>query len=283
MTERDITLADGRTLRAHDAGPDAGALAGLWHHGTPGLGELPEPLMDVAAEVGIRWFGYDRPGYGGSTRDEGRDVAAAAGDVAQLVDALGIDRFATLGASGGATHALAVAALLTGRVVGVVSIAALAPFHADGLDWFAGMYGGGEAELQASVAGRHTLAAHLAASDFDAEMFTPADFETLAGEWGWLGSVAGRALGSDAGAAVDGMVDDDLAFVRPWGFDPAQVSAPTLVLQGDDDRVVPPAHGAWLAATLPHAQLRAVPGAGHIAVMQQAADACRWLAALPNR
>lgn len=276
MTGRDITrdviLADGRTLRAYDAGPDAGDLAVLWHHGTPGLGELPLPLNEVASEIGIRWFGYDRPGYGPSTRYEGRTVADAAGDAAHLAAAFGIDRFATLGASGGGPHALACAALLPGRVTAVVAIASLAPFEGSD-DWFAGMYAGGEAELRAAVAGRDTLADHLAATDFDPAMFTAADMQALEGKWGWLGTVAGRALNS----GLDGMVDDDLAFVQPWGFDPAAVAVPTLVLHGMDDRVVPPAHADVLHAALPDAEVRRVVGAGHLAVMNEVSDACRWL------
>ncbi|MBE7189440.1 alpha/beta hydrolase [Jatrophihabitans endophyticus] len=274
MPEVDLVLHDGRTLHAYDAGPDAGSLAVLWHHGTPGLGELPDPLAEVTAELGLRWFGYDRPGYGGSTRAEGRDVAAAADDVQQLTDALGIDRFATLGASGGGPHALACAALLPDRVTAVVTAAGLAPFDAPGLSWFEGMYTGGAAELHAAEQGAEVLAAHLAASDFDPEMFVASDVAALEGAWGWLGSVAGRALAT----GLDGMVDDDLAFVRPWGFEVGDVRAPVLLLHGADDRVVPPAHSAWVAAHLPGGEHRVVPDAGHVAVLRAAADACRWLA-----
>lgn len=270
----DVVLADGRTLRGYDAG--TGGLAVLWHHGSPGLGDLPEPLSDVAAEAGVRWFGYDRPGYGGSTRDEGRAVARAADDVRQLADALGIERFATLGASGGGPHALACAALLPERVTGVVTLAGLAPHDADGLDWFDGMYAGGAAELHAAEQGARALGSHLEATGFDPEMFVASDFAALEGVWGWLGAVAGRALAHGS----DGMVDDDVAFVRPWGFDVAGVAAPTLVLHGVDDRVVPPAHGRWLAAHVPHAVHREVDDAGHVAVMREAAAACHWLAEL---
>ncbi|HEY4866084.1 MAG TPA: alpha/beta fold hydrolase, partial [Candidatus Dormibacteraeota bacterium] len=138
VTETDLELSDGRRLHIYDSrGHDADAsLAVFWHHGTPNLGDPPEPLLPAAAQRGIRWVSYDRPGYGGSTPHPGRDVASAAADVSAIADALGIGQFALMGHSGGGTHALASGALLPKRVLGVVSISGLAPFGAEGLDWF---------------------------------------------------------------------------------------------------------------------------------------------------
>ncbi|MFG2626946.1 alpha/beta fold hydrolase [Streptomyces sp. NPDC048473] len=109
VTETDLELSDGRTLHVYDAHAEgAGAgLAVVRHHGTPNVGAPPEPLFPAAAENGVRWVSYDRPGYGGSTPHPGRDIASAAGDVAAIADALGIDRFAVMGHSGGGPHALA--------------------------------------------------------------------------------------------------------------------------------------------------------------------------------
>jgi pimeloyl-ACP methyl ester carboxylesterase len=132
VTETDLELSDGRTLHVYDAAAEDAAthLAVFWHHGTPNLGAPPEPLLPAAAERGIRWVSYDRPGYGGSTPRPGRDVASAAADVAGIADALGIGRFAVMGHSGGAAHALACAALPPGRVLASVLDAGTAA-----LDW----------------------------------------------------------------------------------------------------------------------------------------------------
>ncbi len=141
LREFDLRLSDGRTLHAYDTGADdvGNQLALFWHHGTPNIGAPPVPLFPPAARLGIRWVSFDRPGYGGSTPLQGRNMASAAACVSSIADALSIDQFAVMGHSGGGPHALACAALLPERVLGVVSVAGLAPFGAEGLDWFAGM------------------------------------------------------------------------------------------------------------------------------------------------
>src|ERR1700719_2426616 len=130
VTESDVELADRRSLHFYDtgAGDVEDRLAVFWHHGTPNIGAPPEPLFEAAAQRGIRWVSYDRPGYGGSTPHPGRNVASAAADVASIADALGLERFAVMGHSGGSMHALACAALLPQRVIGAVCVSALAPF-----------------------------------------------------------------------------------------------------------------------------------------------------------
>jgi pimeloyl-ACP methyl ester carboxylesterase len=275
VTETDLELGDGRTLHAYDTGADdaAGRLAVFWHHGSPNIGAPPEPLFSAADRLGIRWVSYDRPGYGGSTPRPNRDVASAAGDASAVADVLSIDRFAVMGHSGGGSHALACAALLQERVLGVVVVAGMAPFDAEGLDWFDGFGPAGVAELRAAAAGRAALEKHLAQSDDEPE-FTPEDEAALAGEWSWFIDVVRPALAGGMG----GFIDDDLAGVRAWGFDPADVAAPALFLHGGRDRVVPAAHGEWLARRCPSAQLWLYPEDGHISVLNSgAAAAMSWL------
>jgi pimeloyl-ACP methyl ester carboxylesterase len=176
VTETDLKLGVGRTLHVYDTGADDadGRLAIFWHHGTPNFGAPPEPLFASAARLGIRWVSYDRPGYGGSTPHPDRDVASAADDTSSVADALSIDRFAVMGHSGGGSHALACAALLPERVLGVVSVAGLAPFDAEGLDWFAGMSDSGVASLGAAAEGRAAKERFEASgAEYDPEMFTP--------------------------------------------------------------------------------------------------------------
>jgi pimeloyl-ACP methyl ester carboxylesterase len=275
VTETDLQLGDGRTLHVYDTDADGadGRLAVFWHHGSPNIGAPPEPLFAAAEELGIRWVSYDRPGYGGSSPHPGRDVASAATHVRSIADTLGIDRFAVMGHSGGGSHALACGALLPERILGVVSVAGLAPFDAEGLDWFAGFGPGGVAELRAAAAGRAALEKHLEESD-DEPDFTPEDEAALAGEWSWFIDVVNAALAGGIG----GFIDDDLAGVGAWGFDPADIAAPALFLHGGRDRVVPSSHSEWLARHCPSAELWLYPDDGHISVLTSgAAAAMGWL------
>jgi pimeloyl-ACP methyl ester carboxylesterase len=274
VTETDLKLSDGRTLHVYDTGADdaEGRLAVFWHHGSPNIGSPPRPLFPAAEDLGIRWVSYDRPGYGGSTPHPGRDVASAAAYVSTIADALGIDRFALMGHSGGGSHALACAALLRERVLGAVSVAGMAPFDAQGLDWFEGFGPGGEAELRAAAAGRAALEKHLAESDGEPD-FTPEDEAALAGEWSWFIDVVRPALAGGMG----GFIDDDLAGVGAWGFEPADIVAPVLFLHGSQDRVVPSSHSEWLARRCPSAELWLCPEDGHISVLGKSRAAMNWL------
>ena len=279
--EADLQLADGRTLHYYDTADtaDAGAsgpatgVAVFWEHGTPNAGDPPEPLFRAAAEHGLRWVSYDRPGYCGSDPNPGRDVASGARDVTAIADALGVGQFAAVGHSGGGPHALAAGALLPDRVLAVVSISAPAPHGADGLDWFAGWSPSGIAEQQAALAGRTALEQYLASAEFDEETFTPADHAALNGSWSWLMGVVRKAMA--AGDA--GMVDDLLAGARPWGFSVADMAVPVLIMHGSQDRMVPSGHAEWLAAQIPGAELRLTPGDGHVSVLDSAPAALEWL------
>ena len=80
------------------------------------------------------------------------------------------------------------------------------------------------------------------------------------------------------GAPPAPLIDDDLALVAPWGVDPGDCAAPTLLLRGAENRIVPAAHGEWLAGRHPRAELRVVPGHGHLSVLEQGVSALEWLA-----
>jgi pimeloyl-ACP methyl ester carboxylesterase len=88
-----------------------------------------------------------------------------------------------------------------------------------------------------------------------------------------LGEVVGPAVEAGPG----GLIDDDLAYVAPWGIDPAEVVAPVLLLHGGRDRIVPSAHSEWVAHRCPTAELRLRPNDGHISVLDSSPAALEWL------
>src|SRR5579863_691508 len=133
-----VVTPDGRTLAVVEGG-DPGGVPMLVHYGTPGSKLLYEPHVRDAEERGLRLFSYDRPGYGGSTRHPGRTIASCAADVTAICDALAVDRFCVWGISGGGPHALATAALLPDRVAAAAALAPVAPYDAEGLDFYDGM------------------------------------------------------------------------------------------------------------------------------------------------
>lgn len=276
----EVRTRDGRTLEVLTGGdPDGFPL--LFHGGSPSAAVPYAPLDDAAREAGFRFVTYSRPGYGGSTAFPRPEPAYAddVSDSADLLDALGVDRFLTAGWSGGGPRALGCAALLPERCLAAASLAGVAPHDGDGLDWKAGMAEENVAEYSAAEAGREAYAAYLeqeflpvllADADDLAEslggLLPPADREAMdRGFTEWLTETFHRA----GAQRVAGVLDDGQAAVRPWGFDVGSIRVPVLVYQGRQDAMVPYAHGAWLAAHVPGAEAHLTEDDGHLTLVNQ--------------
>lgn len=287
MRTHTVTTPDGRALAVYEAGDPRGrSVVALY--GTPSGGLVYEPHGADAEKQGIRLVSWTRPGYGSSTPLPGRSVADVVPDTVAVADALGIDRFAVWGVSGGGPHALACAALLGDRVAAVASLAAVAPFDAEGLDFLEGMGEDNLEEFAAVLEGRDALEPVLEAW---ADAFATATGADLREQWATLLSevdaevaTAGLAefiVGSTrAGlsSGVEGWVEDDLAFVAPWGFELHEIAVPVLVWQGEHDRFVPPSHGRWLAERVPGADVRLSQDDGHLTLMShRMPDVHAWL------
>jgi len=270
-----VTAPGGRRLEVEVDGPPDGLLL-ISHTGTPGGGLLYEPRVRAGAERGIRHATYSRPGYGRSERDAGRTVADCAADVAAIADALGATELLIEGGSGGGPHALACAALLPERVLAAASVAGVAPYGADGLDWLAGMGQENIDEFGAAVAGGDALSDHLQRMATElrhadaaklhetlGDLLSAVDAATLTGEFAqYLADSSERALEN----GVWGWFDDDLAFLSGWGFALSSIVRPVSIWHGSDDRFVPVSHGEWLAAHVPGARVRLLPGQGHLSI-----------------
>jgi pimeloyl-ACP methyl ester carboxylesterase len=245
--------------------------------GTPNSRHLYGPHVRDAAERGLRLIGYDRPGYGGSSPQPGRTVADCAGDVRAICAELGIDRLAMWGISGGGPHVLACAALLPDLVTAAASLASLAPFDAEGLDYFAGM---GQDNVDDICLFLTDEAAARAKTDKDREemlatspanaasgiesLLTPTDAAVLNGE------LAEYLVSSSQDGLAPGSQGwwEDTCMIRPWGFDLAGITVPVLLLHGRQDMFVPFGHGGWLAAHIPCVEARLLDDDGHLTLLR---------------
>ena len=211
-----------------------------------------------------------------------------------LADHLGLEQFGVTGGSGGGAHALACAARLPDRVVRAQCVVGVAPFGDPGLaedDWLAGMDPENVKEFGWVMAGEDVLTRELEAEnakivarvaddpasvlgDFDLseadrkELTRPERMQIIRESWAEH-SVRG----------VGGWADDDLAHLKPWGFDVGEITVPVLIRYGATDVLVPPAHGDWLAAHVPEAVVKVESAAGHLGEdpTKDIADSARWL------
>jgi pimeloyl-ACP methyl ester carboxylesterase len=285
--EHRITAGDGRGLLLYEAGEAAGFPV-LFHNGTPGSRLPYRGWVEDAESRGLRFLSYDRPGYGGSDPHPVRKVADAAADVAAIADALGVERLAVWGLSGGGPHTLACAALLPERVVAAATLASVAPYPAESIDWLDGMGEDNVKEFNAALSGREALApmleawaAELAALGPDAlaeqfrSLLSPADAAVLTGAYA---EYVHAAMQAGLAAGIEGWLEDDLAFTKEWGFELAAIRVPVQLWQGREDRFVPFAHGEWLAERIPGVDARLSDEDGHLTLqLRRVPEIHAWL------
>jgi pimeloyl-ACP methyl ester carboxylesterase len=258
--------------------------------------------------MGIRLITYDRPGYGESDRHPGRQVVDAAEDVLAIAEALRLDRFAVVGRSGGAPHALACAAKLSPYVTRAAAMVSLAPPNADGLDWFAGMAESNVREFNAawqawggrgrwhidSMISRNTSTLATSAASFlrsalasvmpddDRKVIADPAFcesivETYQGAMVSDKNLEPLSAGDGDRRMLVGWLDDALAFCRPWGFDLEDITIPVLLWHGEEDVFSPVSHSKWLARHIKHTELVVEPGSAHFRALEVLPHALRWL------
>ena len=268
-----LRLPDGRSIDVWQAGPPDGDPL-VFHHGTPGAGLPFDHHLRLMAERGLCHVSWTRAGYGSSSRRRGRTVADDAEDGAAVLDHLGIDRAWMVGWSGGGPHALGFAAQLPERVRAVALIGGVAPWGPEDLDWLAGMGKENAEDFAATLQGEDAL---LPFVERAWETFHDMQPEEVAAGFGDLvddvdrGSITSgfaeylAALRREAlREGYLGWLDEDLVFAKPWGFDLDSIRCPVHVWQGAHDRMVPYAHGAWLAKHVPTACPHLFADHGHL-------------------
>lgn len=265
-----------RRLNTWLGGAEEG-LALVFHMGTPAPPVYWDSLDAAARDLGLRLISYARPGYSGSTRYPGRSIADAAVDTGAVLDELGFREFVVVGWSGGGPHALACAALLPGRCLAAASLAGVVPYEAEGIDWMAGQADENVEEFTTVLEGEDVLRPYLTAY---AKQFAAVTAEEVAASLAGLvsdvdrGALTGeiadmmaRSLRLAAADGVEGWIEDDLAFAKPWGFDLDHIEVPVAVWQGRHDRMVPFAHGEWLNSHIATSRSRLLEDEGHISLL----------------
>jgi pimeloyl-ACP methyl ester carboxylesterase len=281
--------SDGRTLTFAEWGDHEGFPV-FALHGTPGSRLLRHWDESKYASVGARVITYDRPGYGGSDRNPGRDVVDCVADVVAIADTLGLDWLAVTGGSGGGPHALAVAARLPDRVTRASCEVGIVPYGAPDFDWFEGMDPLNVKEFGWALEGEDVLVPELEREAAEMLERVAGDPAKLLGD-DWKLSEADRAVlarveyrevirqgfGEAFRKGVWGWVDDDLCFTRHWGFDLAEIRVPTRVVYGVTDVLVPWQHGEWLGRNVPDAEVVIEEESGHLPDPAVIAERFGWL------
>ena len=246
----------------------------LFHHGTPG--DCTVWSSWVSGLSTVRAIAASRPGYGLSSRRRGRNVASDIDNNSELLDHFGIEKFVSIGWSGGGPHALNMTR--HPKNVGAITLAGVGEWGNDDLNFLAGMGPENHEEFGAALAGETEIENWMIKNSPAFKTVTGADLISSFG--GLIGEADKKALTpkvADEDAAVYrralsmgyyGWQDDDLAFVQSFGFELSKIDKPVLVWQGDDDFMVPREHSNWLAKHISTAKLNFVPGHGHISLVQ---------------
>ncbi|MGX7696883.1 alpha/beta fold hydrolase [Gordonia polyisoprenivorans] len=249
----------------------------IWLHGTPGARrQIPTEARAYAAEHDIRLIGLDRPGVGSSTAHRYRCVAEFPGDLEPVLEALGIDRFAVIGMSGGGPYALATAHALPDRVMVAGIVGEVAPTVGPDAIGGGAMALGSLLAPAVRVAGAPLGKILSSALGVAAPIANPAirlygrfspraDRELLA-------RPEFRAMFLDdllhgGSRRMEAPFADVVAFAQDWGFRVGDVTTPVRWWHGDHDHIIPYSHGIHMVSLLPDAKLFELPGESHLSAL----------------
>lgn len=285
-----LTTRDGRSLTAEISGAATGTPVFLLH-GTPGSRNGPKPRGSVLYRLGVQLITYDRPGYGGSDRHQGRCVADAAEDVAAIAGHLGLEQFAVVGRSGGGPHALACAALLGQRVSRTAVLVSVAPAQEMGPQWFDGMTDDNVEEYTTADNDERMLIEHLASRAEEvirdpASLVKTLERSMTEPDRRVVGDAAMRRLLAATyqealRAGPYGWIDDVFALRKDWGFELDAINTPVLLWHGEEDNFSPVTHTRYLAGRIRTATVKVQAGAAHFGAVEILPDLLQWLVAAP--
>lgn len=280
-----VSCPGGRRVAFSQHGDPQGAPV-VFCHGWLGSRLTRHPHDGLTASLGVRLITVDRAGIGRSDPVPAKTLLSSAGDLARVADALGLERFALFGHSGGGPYALACAHALPERVSAVAVASGFAPFDRPAA------YTGMTARMRGFT--RLLRAAPWLAGPFmrsAPKRFRSDPEKAFAQQFGELCPSDAAALEDPAthalllAAATEALAaghagvaaESRLLFARPWGFSPADMRCRVELWYGDADTIVPLQMGRHLAHTIPAGRLHILPGEGHMAYLTHWADILRAL------
>jgi pimeloyl-ACP methyl ester carboxylesterase len=266
-----IILKDSRTLAYAEYGDPRGKPV-FFFHGTPGS-RLFRPPDEVTKKAGVRLITTDRPGYGLSTFQPGRRLLDWPADIAQLADALGIDKFCVTGHSGGGPHTLACAFGLPDRVLAAATLSGAGPVDAPGatdgmtaLNKFGFKFGRympwpvGRAITWMIF--RERCADPAKAMDREIGTRPPADEELMSRP-----ELRELCLQTEREAfrpGLKGMSWDIRLITSPWGFRLEEIRIPVQLWHGTVDNLTSVPMAQHMAGKIPNGRLTIFPDEGHM-------------------
>ncbi len=273
ILEGSVAVRDDRRLSFAEYGTPRGD-AIVWMHGTPGARrQIPLEARVYAQEHDIRIIGVDRPGIGSSTGHLYRSIADWTGDLELLLNALGIDEARIIGLSGGGPYALAAGFGLPERIRGVGVLGGVAPTV--GPDAASGgiiqlavrlapLLGIGRVPLAIVINRAIRLVKPIAGVGLDlyASVQPPGDKNLLSRPEFKAMFLDDLLNGSRRQTLAP--LSDLLLFTRDWGFSPRDIEVPVHWWHGDEDHIVPLAHGQHVVDMIPGASMKVIDGESHL-------------------
>lgn len=269
-----LKLPDGRCIEYIDNGVSSKS-ALILHHGTPTSMTVWGTWLAAAAEEGIRAIAFTRPGYASSDRKVGRSIIDANEDLVEILNQLALEKFVSVGWSGGGPYALASG--LLNKCSGVQLIASVSPYDAEDFDWFQDQTP--EMVEEAKISARsledsinfkenyYKEFRDMTAEQFLTEYAKRSSFESFETIYREFSKDLSFSMHEALRDGVIGYAEDEYAFLRNWGFETKEIQVPVLIWQGLDDLSVSPHMARWLNANISNPTLKLLEGQHHSSIM----------------
>ena len=261
---RTLTLKDNRVLSYAEYGDPTGCPV-IGFHGMPGSRYVLKSADEAARGAEVRLISPERPGYGCSQPDSRGTLLGYSADVLQLADALGLDRFAVMGVSGGGPYAVACAYQLSQRLSTAAVVSGIGPLslphstrdmqRPNRIMFTIGRFSPtltGFLLPRLIKSSLPTLDKHVQAGTSPSSSISPEVFAIMAADQ----CEAIRAGGQ-------GIVFDMKMLWRPWGFELADIRTPVQLWHGEADDLAPAQLAHYIAERIPNCQATFFPGEGH--------------------